>query len=367
MKRFTLLLSLVFITSLGYSQIIINEVLYDPSNSGLDGDANGDGTYDQEDDSFIEFVNTGTTNFDMSGWEIWDDTVSTDGTLRFVFPAGTFVPPNGAIVVFGSGPLVGTFGGAVMLSADTTSSHLNLNNSGEVIGIKDASGTWVLFFDSDALSNNPNESYTRFPDLTGGFLQHGDTTSVLFSPGTQTDGTPFSTDFVVESVAVSATGGATTITTPGGTLQMMADVLPSFATDPSVTWSTGDQNIATVDANGLVTAVSNGNVMIMAISNDGTMISDAVEITVSNQSIGLTEEVLPGINVFPNPASEVLNIDSGDNKLNEISVYSVNGALIETYDGNTDRINVSEYVPGMYLIILTSDKASKTMRFQKTR
>jgi hypothetical protein len=37
--------------------IIINEVLYDPSNNGFDGDANGDGNYSQDDDSFIELFN----------------------------------------------------------------------------------------------------------------------------------------------------------------------------------------------------------------------------------------------------------------------------------------------------------------------
>jgi len=172
----------------------------------------------------------------MGGWEIWDDTTSS-GELKFVFPPATFVPPGGAIVVFGSGPLVGTFGGTIVLTADTTPSHLNLNNSGEVIGVKDNSGTWALIFDSDALSNNPNESYTRFPEITGGFLQHGDTTDVLFSPGTMTDGMPFAPAFVVEQVTVSGSG---TIDTPGGTSQLSVDVLPAFATDQTVTWSSSD-------------------------------------------------------------------------------------------------------------------------------
>jgi hypothetical protein len=193
-------LSLVLMTGLlispnAFGQLIINEVLYDPSNNALDGDANGDGVYSQEGDSFIEFVNIGTAGFDASGYQIWDDTIN--GQLRFVVPAGTIIPPNGAMVVFGTAP-VGNFGGALVFSADTTPSNLNLNNSGEVIVVKNASGSTVLTFDSDALSNNPNESYTRYPDVTGSFIQHGDSTAVLFSPGTKTDGTPFSTKFPVD-------------------------------------------------------------------------------------------------------------------------------------------------------------------------
>lgn len=363
MKRISTLLSLMLLASFSYGQLIINEVLYDPSNSGLDGDANGDGVYNQEDDSFIEFVNIGTSNFDASGYEIWDDTTSS-GELKFVVPAGTFIPPNGAMVVFGSGPLVGTFGNAVLLSADTTSSHLNLNNSGEVIGIKDASGAWVLFFDSDALSNNPNESYTRYPDLSSNFIQHGDSTSILFSPGTQTDGTPFSTDYVVENVTVS---GTPLIDVAGGTTQLTVDVQPSFATNQSVTWSTGNQNIATVDANGLVTAVGNGSVFIMAISNDGTAISDAIEITVTNQSIGIIESTMTDMRIFPNPATEFIQFDRAGKEVSDLRLYDLTGALLGVYLGSTERIDLTGLAPGAYIIVATSGSNSNVLRFQKTR
>lgn len=191
MKKVFTLLALVLLTSSSlYGQLIINEVLYDPSNSGLDGDANGDGVYDQEEDAFIEFVNTGFTNFDASGYEIWDDTLL--GSLRYVIPTGTVIPPLGAMVVFGGGVLTGIFGGAIVFETDSLDG-LDLNNSGEVIAIKNPMGLTVLTFDSDALSNNPNESYTRNPDITGAFEQHNDNTPLLFSPGLRNDGTPFGT------------------------------------------------------------------------------------------------------------------------------------------------------------------------------
>ena len=171
------------------AQFIINEVLYDPSNSGLDGDANGDGAYSQDGDSFIELYNPSSRDFDLGGYEIWDDTTS--GSNQFTFPQGTILPSKKVIVVFGDVDLNATsktFGGATVLSAG---SGLNFNNSGEIIGIKDPTGNFYLSFDSDALSNNPNESYTRNPDITGDFEQHGANTTDLFSPGTKVDGTPF--------------------------------------------------------------------------------------------------------------------------------------------------------------------------------
>ena len=173
------------------AQLIINEVLYDPSNTALEGDANGDSIYSQTEDEFIEFVNTGITPLNVSGYQIIDD--SANNTIVFTIPNGTIIPPNGALVIFGGGNPRGLFGGATVLA--DTGAGLNLNNSGEIILIKNALGQTILRFNSDELSNNPNESYTRSPDLTGNFVQHTVVNSRKFSPGTKLNGTPFITGF----------------------------------------------------------------------------------------------------------------------------------------------------------------------------
>lgn len=342
-------------------QLIINEVLYDPSNNALDGDANGDGVYSQEDDSFIELINIGTTNFDASGYQLWDDTIN--GSLRFVVPQGTWVPPNGALVIFGGGTLVGNFGGCVIFKTDSASGW-NPNNSGEVIVIKDNTGKTVLTFDSDALSNNPNESYTRFPDITGNFLQHGDTTSVLFSPGTRTDGTPFDTNYVVMSVSVQGAGGATTITTNGGTLQMEAMVMPTFAADTTVSWSVDDPMVATIDAAGLLTAAGNGVVTVTATANDGTGIADSAQITISNQGIGLDEEVANSLLVFPNPAQDVLNLEV-EGQVNEVTIYSVEGRVVLQSEVMNNQVFVGELNAGVYILRTEVNGQSVETRFIK--
>ena len=175
--------------------LIINEVLYDPSNQGLDGDANGDGQYVHDDDEFIEFVNLGGT-LDISGY-----TISDADAIRHTFPAGTIIQSNGVLVLFGGGTPTGDFGGANVQVANGFENRLNLNNSGDVATLHNANGEVVLTFDIEPLSNNPNESYTRYPDLNldpGAdgilFYQHagiGEALGALFSPGTKIDGTNF--------------------------------------------------------------------------------------------------------------------------------------------------------------------------------
>ena len=164
---------------------LINEVLYDPE-ADLAGDANGDGTRDANDDEFIEFFNSGP-ELDLSGY-----TISDESQVRHTFPAGTILPVNGVLVVFGGGTPTGDFGGALVQIASEGS--LNISNAGDIVTLRDTSNNVVLTFDVYPLSGNPNESYTRNPDLTGDFVQHAsvdEANGTLFSPGTKVDGSSF--------------------------------------------------------------------------------------------------------------------------------------------------------------------------------
>ncbi|MDC1365278.1 lamin tail domain-containing protein, partial [Algibacter sp.] len=164
---------------------LINEVLYDPA-SGDAGDANGDGTRDANEDEFIEFYNSGP-ELDLSGY-----TISDASSLRHTFPAGTILQPNDVLVLFGGGTPTGNFGGALVQTA--SEGQINMSNSGDLVTLADASRNVVLTFDVEPLSNNPDESYTRNPDLIGGFEQHSTiegANGTLFSPGTKLDGTSF--------------------------------------------------------------------------------------------------------------------------------------------------------------------------------
>jgi hypothetical protein len=169
--------------------LILNEILYDPSNSGLDGDANGDGQYAQSEDEFIEFVNTSSLDIDISGFKVYDASGFSSLSPNHTFPSGSLVASGKAIVLFGGGTPTGSFGGAVVQTS--TSGNLSLNNAGDHMIFTNAADSVIIDFDITPLSDNPNESYTRNPDLTGDFEQHADNTPILFSPGMRRDASPF--------------------------------------------------------------------------------------------------------------------------------------------------------------------------------
>jgi hypothetical protein len=172
-----------------YYGFVLNEVLYDPP-SGSPGDANGDGIRDANDDEFVELVNSSATSLDISGYKLYDADRLSINTANHEFPANTILNPGQAVVVFGGGTPTGNFGGSLVFAA--SGQVLNLNNSGDILTIKNNNDSILFTFDVTVLSNNPNESYTRFPDLYGNFTQHDSaSTGILFSPGTKADGTNF--------------------------------------------------------------------------------------------------------------------------------------------------------------------------------
>jgi uncharacterized protein YjdB len=100
---------------------------------------------------------------------------------------------------------------------------------------------------------------------------------------------------LVTGIAVTGAGGATTIATDNGTLQLTAVVTPSNATNKTVTWSvTNGTGQATINSSGLVTAVANGTVTAKATANDGSGVSGSLAITISNQVIAVTGITITG-------------------------------------------------------------------------
>ena len=84
----------------------------------------------------------------------------------------------------------------------------------------------------------------------------------------------------VTSITLNKT---TTKITVGGTETLsVTSVLPANATDKTYTWSSSDETIATVDANGKVTAVAVGTATIKATANDDSGVKDECTVTVKN-------------------------------------------------------------------------------------
>ena len=68
---------------------------------------------------------------------------------------------------------------------------------------------------------------------------------------------------------------------PKQTMQLKATVTPDNATNKALTWSSSDETVAKVDANGLVTANKGGKTTIQATAADGSGVYATCEVTVA--------------------------------------------------------------------------------------
>lgn len=172
--------------------VVINEVFATGS-----GDANLDGASttneDRFNDEFVEIVNRGAEELDLSGHQLFTASLA---AARHTFPAGTVLPAGAAVVVFGGGrPAHGiteAFGTAWIQTANAPTHGLHLLEPSARLSLLNTAGREVAGFDYDDQVASP-DSLTRSPELTGSPVPHGTRGdgSILFSPGTRADGAPF--------------------------------------------------------------------------------------------------------------------------------------------------------------------------------
>ena len=86
----------------------------------------------------------------------------------------------------------------------------------------------------------------------------------------------------VESVTLDKTEGVLTV---GNTVTVTATVTPDTATNASVTWSSSDEAIATVDSEGKITAVAPGTATITAVSDSNPDASAVYAVTVQAKKV----------------------------------------------------------------------------------
>ncbi len=161
-----------------------------------------------------------------------------------------------------------------------------LDRDGEGVDLTEEVGFDVVIIDRDpGDTGNRAAVWSNVGEVDGSWSNMDDCGILTF------DGAVI--DAYVEEITL--VGGE--ITENNGKLQIQATVLPENASNKSLTWTISNETgKATIDKNGVVTGIIDGDVTVTATSTDGTLVEASANVTISNQIVSMGE-----VNVIRNP------------------------------------------------------------------
>lgn len=161
--------------------------------------------------------------------------------------------------------------GAKMTPEDATDVKLAYASSDETVATVDESGNVTAVGVGECTITT-----TIVADTTATAEDAGVDSEMLVVPENAKAETKVTVGKAVETITLDSNEGVLSV---GGTHTIKATVVPEDATNKAITWKSSDESIATVDAEGNVTAKGTGNVTITAVNSDGD-VSSTYELTV---------------------------------------------------------------------------------------
>ena len=116
-----------------------------------------------------------------------------------------------------------------------------------------------------------------------------------------------------------------------------------------------------------LTGKTNYEIQVQANCGDGNLSDWSASITAQTTDVGIVNYLENSITLFPNPANDVVNVQSSMFQVQSIEVIDVYGKVINTVNvvDNPTRINVSGLANGMYFVRVTTDEGVATKTFIK--
>ena len=124
-----------------------------------------------------------------------------------------------------------------------------------------------------------------------------------------------------------------------------------------------DYNIISGATDSVFVPVQNGSYAVIVTQNGYTDTSDCIVVN----NVGIEEPELIGISLYPNPTSDVLNIDKGNNASLQITIMNSTGAMVHQ-SKSTDQIttiNMAQMATGTYIVTLQNELGIKVERVIK--
>ena len=143
-----------------------------------------------------------------------------------------------------------------------------------------------------ATANATNGTLTITATPSGFDGSKAQSASLVYTENSRSYQTAYSPVYVVTRPPALAIELATTSSgkyAVGEKYQLKAVFTPTYTTEKEVTWSVDDTTLATIDANGVLTPVKNGTVVITCTSKANTAVTSSISIEITGGNIPLNE------------------------------------------------------------------------------
>lgn len=161
---------------------------------------------------------------------------------------------------------------------------------------------------------------------------------------------------------------------PSGNFQSPIIVLPSGNNGADTALTLNFETLSGVLANAGVNVRDSANLIwtVRALGGGDSLQAAQFNLTLTRgeiTSVKTIEGWTANVNVYPNPASEVLNIafDNTSTEAIEYRVFNVTGKMLDqgvfTGQNSVEQINITELSSGMYFISLTKGDSNQVIRF----
>lgn len=104
----------------------------------------------------------------------------------------------------------------------------------------------------------------------------------------------------------------------------------------------------------------------VAGNGNNTTYGQAEDYTVNvGASLGVNDSETAKLSVYPNPVRDVLNISTGNSKVIQTSVYSMDGKLVRSANGDQNSIKMNDLTAGAYLVKVKTSTGEKSFKVIK--
>ncbi len=155
-----------------------------------------------------------------------------------------------------------------------------------------------------------------------------------------------------------------------GSVTLTATVEPDDASIKDVTWSSSDEDVASVDQSGVVTWQGDGTATITVTTEDGGFTATCtIQAAVGIEDLAI--KALENARLYPNPTRNNLNIELNAENAFDATLYlmDVTGRKLKIHNvefapgNNIKSINMSAYKEGIYFIGIIKDNKQVVKRF----